>query len=284
MRFAENPLVEEAVTHRIFGGPAAALLAAHLLLLTAVILLSWPRPAPAETLLLGVTPRTYRSALLLAFLSLAFINAFLDTPRLRGRGGYSHGQWLRLSPVGLASFFGGKLTAMLMQTVLLTAVTLPLLTAAAAVSGAGLTDVSMAGAAILLFTFTYRVMGFSLALAFENRPLVLAILDTAILLAVLFGSAAVAPASNPIVVLAGIESEDTLLFQNLLLTGTPASRLLSSWVLHAVLFAVFFVAAVLYGRRARKTQKVYSGAGPRGRAGTGGTTERHSGRHDETSA
>jgi hypothetical protein len=275
MRFASNPLIEEAVMHRLFARPVVILFAAHLLLLTAVTLLAWPGPSPTEILLLGVTPRAYGTVLILAFVSLAFINVFLDTPALRGSGGFRDGQWLRLSPVSLPSFFGGKLAAMLMQTGILTAATLPLLTAAAAVSGAGIVHVLAAGGAILLFTLAYRIMGFSVALALESHPLVLAILDAALLLILLFGTAALAPSSNPIVVLSGIDSPDTLLFQNLPRAGPPASRALGSCVLHGVPAAVFLAAAVLYGRHARKAQKVYSGEEREGKAGKTGAVETH---------
>ena len=169
----------------------------YLGVLAASILLWWPMNHFSFFLQFGGRPATFSFAVFVALAGMVYF-AFRN-PHSQTKGATGAEGWMRYGGLGPFGFFTGSMLFMLFHTVFLAALSLPLILASLAVSGADLRTCADAGAIIVLFSLTMRICHRTLLAAFPGHGGLRFLIISVVLLFFLLFSVRWLPFLNPII-------------------------------------------------------------------------------------
>lgn len=167
----------------------------YLIALSVLLILTWPKD---NFLRFTDVPVTYMALGSLVLIILAYLNLSWGGRKSLGSEHICLHDWLKFGPVPKGTFLRGYLAAGLLDTIFFWGLSLPLLTVAARVTGASLSDLAAGLLVILTCLGSYRTVGIALLTIFEQHEFFLYLLLRMIYLFFILVSGFVVPWLNPI--------------------------------------------------------------------------------------
>ena len=183
-----NPLFEEALEGYFASQQARKIHTIAAGFLAAIVLLSWPGAGSGDLVWIGRAPATYGIVAFTTVLVLLGLALVFAVDLARPSGAVSLEDWIRLSALSPLAIVWGRVGSMALHTLFLCALPLPMMFAAAAISGTVPRVVLGELAVVLALGLSYRVLGFLLLTLIPGRrslvtagvwlPVILALMTT----------------------------------------------------------------------------------------------------------
>lgn len=199
-----SPLFEEQLRSHLQSRPILRLLRSYLVVLSLMLIISWPNNPLSHYLQFSGRPATFQFVFLILFL-FAFILSIL--PRsIQDQGAYSLIEWISYTPVGVCAAYIGRFAFSTCYVLFLIALPSPLIIIAATATGVPPRRVAAACVVLLVFCLNFRTFLLMLQLILMRRPIIRVLTAGLILLFLLFLSVRLAPIIHPVLVIQGILS------------------------------------------------------------------------------
>ena len=218
----------------------------YTVLLTLSVVIWWPKRSFFDFLELRSVPSTFNLTVASVYLLLVYVGSRFGL-NAYGRGRtHSLTSWLNLTPLGPTAIIAGKSGLAFVHTCFFLSLAAPFLVLAASPSGVTLETAGLTLAALLLFAFTYRLIGLFLLTFLEGRALASAILYWAVILVVGLLSLYIFPRANPVLALLSLSARDTTVFAEAGMFGRDLPHASHAFRLHIILSLTALAAAWFY--------------------------------------
>jgi hypothetical protein len=213
----------------------------YLILLSIVLFITWPKE---EFLSLRDLPFAYNALGGAVLIILAYINCSQGARKLVGAGYVSLREWVALVPVAPQVFLRGYMVIGLVESLFFWALSLPLLTAAASVSGESLAHLGAGVLLILVCTGSYRMVAMALLLWLERDEFVLYLLVRVVYICCILVSGFLFPLGNPVLAFVQVSIwHNPQRLQDIVCFGTSVPTWIVTVGLHLLLGGLFYIIA-----------------------------------------
>jgi len=237
VRLTVNPILRQGVQTYLLAKPPLNAAFHYLLALATVLFVIWPK---SQYLRVGSPPLTFSILAIVATLVTAYLSFSYGADRVGEEATPFSRSWLLGLNIRPRSAIGGLTLLTIAHTLFLVALALPLLIAAAHVSGLTAQNFGRALLLIVTCTLAYRWLGLLALCVWERQEFVRYVVARAAFVVFMLASAFFFPPLNPLLGLISMQFGEEL-GQVTQLVGQPASYATVSLIIHLLLLLAAYI-------------------------------------------